>query len=127
MFDWLKRFLGPAPKFLNPESLGDDDRIVMPYRLAEAARISMYTIASHPNLPDNLRWWIVQWLNSYNAALATWFSQNYGPDVFPALAEITNGVRQMSEENAAREAARAMDEAFQRWEQELEDDNGERT
>ncbi|BCO56142.1 hypothetical protein MINTM005_13860 [Mycobacterium intracellulare] len=120
MFDWLRRLLPrEQPIHLDPETLDSGDWIVMPYRLAEAARISMYTIASHPEVPDNLRWWIVQWLNSYNTALATWFFQNYGPSVFPALAEITNGVRQLSEQNAAEEAARAIEEAFHRWEEEL--------
>ncbi|OQZ87919.1 hypothetical protein BST11_25490 [Mycobacterium alsense] len=68
-----------------------------------------------------MRWWIVQWLAAYNEALAAWFMQNYGPAIFPVLGEITKGVHVLTEQHAAEEAARRHDEAFQRWEQELED------
>lgn len=118
---WFKRWLRGEP--LTPPHQGPIgepmDWVVMPYRVAEAARISLYTIASHPELPDSLRWWIAQWLAGYNAALAGWFEQHYGPDVFPMLAQITMSVRSATEQAVSEEHARAVEEAFSFWEQQL--------
>lgn len=122
--NWLRRFRDwlfraeeeDAPTEPIPFSgLEATDWVVVPYRIAEACRISVYTIMSHPEVPDHVRNWIAQWLQQYNAALGAWFGVNYGPDVFPILAEITNAVRQASEQDLQRQ----VDESFQYWERQF--------
>lgn len=99
------------------------DWVVMPYRMAEACRISMYTIASHPDMPQQLHQWIAQWLQGYNASLAKFFGDVYGPDIFPVLEKITEGVKKASEQFYEEEAERQLWDSFKQWEEEL---NGRR-
>ena len=65
----------------------NNDWVVMPYRIAEACRLSLFTLGSHPDIPENVRWWIAQWLQGYNMALAFYFNDTYGEDIFPTLEE----------------------------------------
>lgn len=98
-----------------------NDWVVMPYRIAEAARISLHTIAMHPDVPDSLRLWIGTWLYNYNSALSTWFQGHYGPDVFPILNAISQQVRSRSERTAVEEHNQNVDEAFNKWEQQFKE------
>lgn len=97
-----------------------DDWITVPFRIAEASRLSIYTIGSHPELPDSLRVWIAGWLGNYNSALTSWFEENYGPDIFEHLARITQQVLRESSEAAIEDHAKVETDAFARWESEFE-------
>lgn len=124
MFERFKKWWrsdSPDPPPQGPlEQLQANDWVVVPYRVAEACRMSIYTIGSHPELPDALRLWIAQWLAGYNGSLAMWFQTNYGPSIFPVLAEITDGVRDISEKVYAEEYAQTVNADFDRWSQELQ-------
>jgi hypothetical protein len=95
------------------------DWVVLPYRIAEACRISMYTVGSHPELPAELSWWIGQWLEQYNASLARYFSEVYGPDIFPVLERITASVKEVSEKFYTEEFNEELHKSFKAWEEEL--------
>lgn len=123
MFGWFRKRREPV----TPVSvLGDSgtDWLTVPFALEEACRISMYSIAAHPELTDNLREVIRSWLDSYNRALSAWFLEHYGPDVFPLLEAVSNDVHVRSERNALQQEEERHSQAFKRWEQELGEKDG---
>ena len=69
-----------------------DEWILVPFRFAEAARVSIYTIGSSKNLDPAMRWWIASWLAGYNAQLVDYMREKYGEDIFPLLDAITTDV-----------------------------------
>lgn len=66
-----------------------EEWITVPFRIAEAARVSIYTIGSSPQISEPVRWWIAKWLSDYNAAMTVYMEETYGPDIFPLLDKIT--------------------------------------
>ncbi len=58
--------------------------------------MSLYALGAHPDVPEEIRGWVNHWLGSYNAHVAAWFQEAYGPDVFPLLDRITDEVVQAS-------------------------------
>jgi hypothetical protein len=98
------------------------DWVVLPFRVAEACRISLYTIGSHPEMPRHLAWWIAQWMAGYNTSVAKYFELNYGPDIFPVLQKITASVVSDSEKFYEEQFEDSLRESFDRWEQQLGDD-----
>lgn len=129
MFDRIRKWFNAAPPPDPPQGplaqLQENDWVVVPYRVAEACRMSIYTIGAHPDLPDELRLWIAQWLVSYNGALALWFQENYGPDIFKTLEQITDTVRDVSEHVYAEDYHEAVAADFDRWQEELREQHGD--
>lgn len=119
MFGWFKRFRAPVTEVPVVAVGGGTDWLVVPFELQETCRISMYSIASHPDLTDNLREAIRSWLTNYDAALSAWFLEHYGPDVFKMLEAVSTAVHVRSERNAARQQEERHEQAFNRWEQEF--------
>lgn len=117
MFGWFKR--RPPVTTVSVVEASSDEWLVMPFGLQETCRISMYAIASHPDLTDNLREAIRSWLTRYDSALSAWFLEHYGPDVFKILESVSTGVHERSEQNARREQDERQHKAFKRWEQEF--------
>lgn len=120
MFERLRRWWEgsspePPPQGPLPQT-EPGDWVVLPYRIAEACRLSMCIISQHPDMPKHLHWWITQWLAGYNGALTMWFEQNYGKEIFPVLQEITNGVRSASDQALTEQYERSVGEAFEKWE-----------
>jgi hypothetical protein len=66
-----------------------DEWITVPYRYAEAARLTIHTIAQQKEIPVEVRQWINLWLDYYNASLWQYMQNNYGPGVFMLLDQIT--------------------------------------
>lgn len=110
---WFKRKEPPPPP---PEG---DEWITVPFRFVEAARISIYTIGSRPEVPDVVRWWIAQWLVVYNQQLVTYMQQNYGPDIFAALDRITHEVTPAGDEDPPEREA---EPEWHLWENQFEED-----
>ena len=104
-----------------PEPVPAEANILVPFRFAEAARISIYTIGARPELPDAIRWWIAQWLVSYNQYLVNYMQETYGPDIFPALDEITRDVMPDLEE--IDDALNHEDPAWDMWESEFKEED----
>lgn len=100
-----------------------DDWITVPFRVAEAARVSIYTIGSRPELPDSIRWWIAQWLTNYNSYLVTYMKENYGPDIFQLLDKITHEVmpEEVGHGEGESESSEPGLETWELWEQQLDD------
>lgn len=73
-----------------PEEIGE--LITVPFRFVEALRVSIHTIGSQKELPEDIRMWIAQWLENYNSHLVTYMKESYGPGVFPILDQITTDV-----------------------------------
>ena len=99
-----------------------DEWITVPFRFAEAARLSVYTIAQETGIPVGLRQWIAQWLESYNSQLIMHMRENYGPNIFPILDEITRSVMPdgaMNAGNSPVNSAEGDHEMWSAWEQEL--------
>lgn len=126
---WFKKWWASEPDLADnhhgplPEQQAGD-WIVMPYRLAEACRISIANVGVHPDLPDELRLWIGSWLEAYNGYLSGYFRQNYGPDIFPVLETITKQVWQASEKFYQEEHLQRTQESFNLWENEMGDEDG---
>lgn len=120
MWEWLKRWWygdEPDPPHEGPMPQEEPgDWVVMPYRIAEACRLSMCIIAQHPDMPRHLNYWITQWLAGYNGALTMWFEQNYGKDIVPVLNQITENVRAASDRALTEQVERAIGESFEKWE-----------
>lgn len=120
-FDRFRRKPKPIPE--------GDEWITVPFRVAEAARVSIYTIASRPELPDSIRWWIAQWLTNYNSYLVNYMKENYGPDIFPILDDITHEVMPESDEEYEEEVDEGNpepgSETWELWEQQLDDLEGQ--
>jgi len=76
---WFRRKPGP-------------DEIMVPFRFAEALRVTVYTIGTSPGIPDSMRFAIAQWLAGYNSQLVYYMREQYGTGVFEALDKITDEV-----------------------------------
>ncbi len=124
--DWLR---GRQPEPIEPPSHGpleeaeQGDWIVVPYRILEAARLSLYTIASHPEQSDQVRWAVLQWLDSFNTHLALYFQENYGEEVFPLLEQVSKMVREASEAADSESATTSFEDLFNKWEAQFDDGN----
>lgn len=95
--------------------------ITVPFRYAEAARVSIYTIAKQPGVPVHLQGWISQWLASYNSQLIAYMRENYGPGVFPLLDRITRDV--MPEQGREEILYSAIPEEFwEKWERQFKEE-----
>ena len=121
MFKRRKKQEEPMPRQA-PETM-PGDWVVLPYRMMEAARLSLYTIGSHPDLPEHVRWWVANWLAEYNSHLASYFQETYGPNIFEVLEKITNMVKAASEEKATTEAEETYEEWFNKWEEQVSGGN----
>jgi hypothetical protein len=108
---------GPIPETV------PGDWVVLPYRIQEACRVSMATVGAHPDLPEHIREWIADWLSTYNKSLAAYLQDTYGEEIFPIIDGITAMVRSYTDAHHAKESQRERNqqwnEAFQRWEEEL--------
>lgn len=71
---------------------GGDEWILIPFRYGEAARISLHTVGMRPEVPAEIRYWIAQWLHSYNTRLSAYMRETYGEGIFPILDQITKEV-----------------------------------
>ena len=122
--DWWRSDKPPAPP-QGPLSAVGNDWVVLPYRLAEACRLSLYTVGCHPDIPENIRVWIAQWLYDYNTVLAGYFARNYGPDIFDVLKDISDEVQKLTDEVSEEKFKELIDETFSRWEEQLKGAEGD--
>lgn len=114
MFDWLK----PRP----PESKDPDDWLLVPYRMVEVMRISLYVLVSHGGLPDRIREQTVEWLKSYDASVAMWLHGRYGAEAFTHVEDIFNDVKKNSGFGTVEDHTK---ELFERLEREMMRENDE--
>jgi hypothetical protein len=90
MIKWLKSKRKQKEIYRIPANAGSGDEwITVPFRFAEAARVSIHTIGSQQEIPLDIRLWIAQWLAAYNEQVIDYMRENYGPDIFPILDRIT--------------------------------------
>lgn len=113
MLGWLRR-----KKIANYHQRYGEDWITVPFRYVEAARVSIYTIGSQPELPPAIKWWIAQWLVAYNSRLVYYMRENYGPDIFPILDSITQDVmaKDGEQENSDTE------DSWEKWESQFREE-----
>jgi hypothetical protein len=113
---WFRRKKSvPAYRVPDPD---DDSWIMVPFRFAEAARVSIHTIGSSTDIPGPIRWWISQWLTAYNSQLVFYMRENYGPDIFPILDRITADVMP-----GEQSAAQGSDDSWEKWEGQFREDD----
>mgnify|MGYP001302778150 FL=1 len=102
----------------------EHDWVVVPFRMVEAARVTLHAVTAHPDIPPGVRGAIEQWLAVYEMHLSVWFENTYGPKIFEVLGAITDEVKRLS-----LQAATGMDEktaeSFRRWEQEMQNRDDE--
>ncbi len=90
MIEWLKSKRKKKEIYRAPANPGlSDEWITVPFRFAEAARVSIHTIGTQEELPLAMKIWIAQWLAAYNSQVVEYMRENYGPDIFPILDRIT--------------------------------------
>jgi hypothetical protein len=94
-----------------------DDWITVPFRFAEAARVSIYTIGARPDIPESVRWWIANWLANYNAHLVHHMQVAYGPDIFNHLDRITREVMPSQDP-----APSITDDTWDQWESQFKEE-----
>lgn len=106
--------------------LESDEWITVPFRYAEVARLTIYTIAQEPSVPAHVRRRISMWLDSYNEHLIHYMRLNYGPNVFPLLDAITSQVMpETGDDNTQPLPVEVDQETWRKWEQELRGGSGE--
>lgn len=116
----------PWKKAKPAEPVCVDEWLVVPFRFAEAARLSVYTIAHQEQVPQDVRMWIASWLYEYNTELALYMRETYGPEIFPLLDRITSEVWPNGEtalaggEEDTQPMPGVVEETWERWEQELQ-------
>jgi hypothetical protein len=110
---WFDRFKKqtPAP----PQPVEVDEWLFVPFRFAEAARVTIHTICNQPEVPLQLRFWIQQWLDEYSYQLVAFMKENYGSGILPVLDKIT-------EEVLPDEAADDDNPPWDRWERQFTED-----
>ena len=114
MRKWFRRKQSAQPVVIPV----NDDWITIPFRFAEAARVSIHTIGNQPEVPPSVRWWIGQWLTAYNSQLVYYMRENYGSDIFPILDRITREV--MPQEEA--ESVNFPDDSWEKWEEQFREE-----
>lgn len=97
-----------------------DDWIVVPFRMAEAARLSVYTIGCSSEIPENVRWWIAEWLASFNAQVSAYMEFTYGPEIFHHIRRITEDVKPDDFEKETYHG-----QSWELWENQFRDIGGE--
>jgi hypothetical protein len=103
------------------------DWITVPFRFAEAVRVSIHTIGTQPEVPAEIRLWIAQWLQAYNSQLVMYMKEYYGPHILPLLDQITRDV--MPDDPAESDDADDLNdlggEPWDRWESQFEEGGGD--
>lgn len=88
-----------------------DDWLVIPFKYAEPARVSLWNLANRPDMPEHIAMEIAEWLVRYNSHVTAYFREEYGEQVFDDLKEITLRVQAAGDREAS----------WDRWEDELRD------
>lgn len=100
MFNWIKRIV-PERRTVQAAGYNEDEWITVPFRYAEAVRVSLHTIQAQQHVPPDVRNWIREWLVAYNHFLAGYMQKTYGEKIFPILDEITKSVMPGEEEGVS--------------------------
>ena len=96
------------------------DWIMVPFRFAEAARVSIHTIGCQEEIPAAVRFWIAQWLADYNYQLVAYMEEYYGPEILPLLDRITDEVK--PEDPEGQSEADRREASFDHWENQFKED-----
>jgi len=96
------------------------DWITVPFRFAEAARVSIHTIGCQEEIPVAVRFWIARWLADYNQQLVAYMEEYYGPEILPLLDRITDEVKPPESESKA--GADDHGAAWDHWESQFKED-----
>jgi hypothetical protein len=96
------------------------DWIMVPFRFAEAARVSIHTIGCQEEISDPVRYWIAQWLADYNYHLVAYMKEYYGPEILPLLDRITEEVKPPDSERQSEANGRST--AWDHWENQFKED-----
>lgn len=111
MLNWLRNRITRSR--VHSVDFSDEDWVTVPFRYAEAARVSLHTIQSNPAVPPDVRNWIGEWLGAYNSFMAGYMQETYGHAIFPLLDQITKDVMPKDFWN---------DSSWEMWERELSGD-----
>jgi hypothetical protein len=91
---WFKKDkVDASPVRIPREHQHPGDWITVPFRFAEAARLSIHTIGCQEDIPAPVRFWIAQWLADYNWQLVSYMKEYYGSEILPLLDKITDSVK----------------------------------
>lgn len=112
---WFKkRGVAPVRSVRIPrEHQHPGDWIMVPFRFAEAARVSIHTIGCQEEISAPIRFWIAQWLADYNVQLVAYMKEYYGPEILPLLDRITDEVKPPGSDG---ESEPDPDNAWDHWE-----------
>lgn len=99
------------------------DWITVPFRFAEAARVSIHTIGCQEEIPAPIRYWIAQWLADYNYQLVAYIREYYGPEILPLLDRITEEVMPPEDSEQQQSAPSGRNNtAWDHWESQFGED-----
>lgn len=107
------------PPPLNPVPKSPPADLMLPWRLADAARLQLEFLASSEALNDKDRQSVRDWLDSYNSYIARWLYAKYGPDAVQAANEISRATAQKMNENQEMSMKKAEHDLFQKLEEDF--------
>lgn len=98
--------------------------IVVPFMLAEWPRIFLQWLALRSNLPTQTREKIADWLHYHNSHLSAYMTERYGESATVGANELSIKMGAVFQAEIEGEHKKAMDEMFERLEDEIFGGNG---
>lgn len=111
------------PPPLQPTPRGyDDDEIMIPWKVADAARLQLEFLARSEALGQAHREAVRAWLTNYNRYVAAWIGNTYGPDAIQAADAISRSTAERMNANLVEAQRKAEKDLFEKLEEELKDE-----
>lgn len=97
----------------------DDSVLLIPFVLADAARLQLEYLSEHPVIPEDARVAISDWLKRYNRELVGWLRDELGEEAVVAANALSRYAAEMMNRHAAQAMSDGEDELFSFLEREM--------
>ena len=113
----------PPPLMPEPPKVPrEPDRIMIPFKLADAVRLQLEFLSRSTALAENHREQVREWLNGYNLHLANWLHEEYGPEAVLAADAMSRETARRMSANLSAAQEKAERDLFSKLEEEFRDD-----
>jgi hypothetical protein len=109
----------PPPLVPGQPNSQDPDRLMIPFKLADAPRLQLEFLARSKSIGEPQRIAISSWLSDYNRHLVNWIHSAYGPTGVKAADELSRATANRMNENANAEQRRAERDLFSSLEEQM--------
>lgn len=100
----------------------DDDELLLPWKLADAPRLQLEFLSRSTALNKSHREAVRDWLSGYNAYVARYLTERYGPDAVQAADAISRGTASRMNENQQAAQEKAERALFEKLEKDFKDE-----